>query len=43
MIGADFDPEHNNLWFLLENVDHTQSKYEAAPVMAVYKLSNEKA
>ncbi len=43
VIGADFDPEHNNLWFLLENVDHTQSKYEAAPVMAVYKLSNEKA
>lgn len=38
MIGADFDDKNGKLYMLLEHVDHSQSEFEAAPVMIVYDL-----
>jgi hypothetical protein len=38
MIGADFDEKNGKLYMLLEHIDHSQSRYEAAPVMIVYDL-----
>lgn len=39
VIGADFDYTNNRLWMLIENVDNSQSQFETAPVMVVYKFS----
>ncbi|MEP1446586.1 MAG: hypothetical protein ABJK37_10800 [Paraglaciecola sp.] len=39
IIGADFDYNSNKLWMLIENVDYSQSEFETAPVMVIYKLS----
>jgi len=41
LIGADFDYASNRLWMLIENVDSSQSEFETAPVMVIYKLSEE--
>jgi hypothetical protein len=38
MIGADFDEKNGKLYMLLEHIDHSQSQFEAAPVMIVYDL-----
>lgn len=38
IIGADFNDKKDMLYILLENVDRTQSQYEKAPVMLVYKI-----
>lgn len=37
-IGADFDPLTERLYIMLENVDKSQSRFEAAPVMLVYQM-----
>jgi hypothetical protein len=39
VIGADFDYANNRLWMLIENVDNSQSNFESAPVMLVYKMT----
>ncbi|MFT4849773.1 MAG: hypothetical protein ACI83B_002321 [Sediminicola sp.] len=41
IIGADFDEKNNLLYILIEGVDKLQSKYEAAPLMTVYKYTGE--
>jgi hypothetical protein len=39
MIGADYDERNQKLYIMLENVDRSQSRFEKAPVMLVYKIS----
>jgi hypothetical protein len=41
LIGADFDYASSRLWMLIENVDNSQNEFEAAPVMVIYKLSED--
>jgi hypothetical protein len=36
--GADFDRKHNKLYVLISNADRLQSKYEGAPIMAIFDL-----
>ncbi|MGS2721743.1 hypothetical protein [Paraglaciecola aestuariivivens] len=38
IIGADFDEKRNLLYLLLKEADRSQSQFELAPVMLVYKL-----
>jgi hypothetical protein len=39
VIGADFDEVTERLYIMLENVDKSQSRFEAAPVMLVYEMT----
>lgn len=38
MAGANFDEKNNKLYVLISGADRLQSKYEGAPVMAVFDL-----
>ncbi|MFT5297585.1 MAG: hypothetical protein ACI9YH_003620 [Colwellia sp.] len=38
--GANFDEKQNKLYMLISSADRLQSKYEGAPVMAVFDLIN---
>ena len=40
IVGADFDENQNKLYILISGADRLQSKYEGAPVMAVFDLIN---
>jgi hypothetical protein len=38
IVGASFDDKQNKLYILIYNADRLQSKYEKAPVMAIFDL-----